>query len=71
MISMLAWGCAGKTGVGRDLVVVPHPQAAVAQILRIVVAREREVMLGLQPAVIGAAELCKGFQFDHGMFLMC
>src|SRR5262249_20892657 len=30
-----------------------------------VVAREREVVLGLQPAVIGAAELCEGFQFDH------
>jgi hypothetical protein len=27
---------------------------------------EREVMLGLEPAVVGAAELCKGFEFDHG-----
>ena len=56
MISMLACGCGGKAGVRRDLVVVPDPQRAMAHIAGIVVAGEREVMLGLQPAVVGAAE---------------
>jgi hypothetical protein len=28
-------------------------------------AAEREVMLCLQPAVIGAAEFCKRSEFDH------
>src|ERR1700759_4043340 len=60
-------GVRRKAGVGGDLVVVPHPQGAVAHVLRIVVVREREVMLRLQPAVVGAAELCKWFEFDHGM----
>ena len=50
-------GMGGKAGVRRDLVVVPHPQGAVAHIVGVVVAAEREVMLCLQPAVIGAAEL--------------
>ena len=27
-------------------------------------------MLGLQPAVVGAAEFCEGSEFDHGMFLL-
>jgi hypothetical protein len=28
-------------------------------------------VLGLQPAVVGAAEFCKRSEFDHGMFLCC
>ena len=61
-------GMGGKAGVRRDLVVVPHPQRAVAHIVRVVVAAEREVMLCLQPAVIGAAEFCKRSEFDHRIF---
>jgi hypothetical protein len=49
----------GKAGIRRDLVIVPHPQGAVAHIIGIVMAAEREVMFCFQPAVIGAAELCK------------
>src|SRR5438132_13891182 len=59
-------GMSGKAGVGRDLVIVPHPQGAVAHVAWVVMAAEREVMLGFQPAVVGAAECCKGPEFDHG-----
>jgi hypothetical protein len=34
------------------------------------VAAEREVMLCLEPAVVGAAELVERSEFDHGMFLV-
>src|SRR5258708_38928118 len=40
-----------------------------AQFTRIVVAAEREVVPGLQPAVIGAAEFVERSKFDHGIFL--
>ena len=63
-------GMGRKAGVRCDLVVIPHPQGAVAHIGGIVVVGKREVMLGLQPAVVRAAEFCKGFQFDH-RFLPC
>ena len=49
-------GMRGKAGVRRDLVVVPDPQGAVAHISGVIMTAEREVVLGLQPAVIGAAE---------------
>jgi hypothetical protein len=41
----------------------------VAHIFRVVVAAEREVMLCLEPAVVGAAEFCKWSEFDHRFFL--
>jgi hypothetical protein len=41
-----------------------------AHIVRVVVAAEREVVPGLQPAVIGAAELIEWSEFDHGIFLI-
>ena len=63
-------GMRRKAGVRRDLVVVPHPQSAVAHIVGIIILAEGEVMLRLQPAVVGAAELCKGSEFDHVMFLV-
>jgi len=46
-----------KPGIGRDLVVIPDAQGAVAHIARVIMAAEREVMLCFQPAVVGAAEL--------------
>src|SRR3954470_15334384 len=55
----------GKAGVRGDLVVVPHPQRAVAHIVGVIMAAEGEVMFGLQPAVVGAAEFCKRSEFDH------
>ena len=61
-------GMGGKAGVRRDLVVVPHPQGAMAHIGGVVVAGEGEVVFCLQPAVIGAAEFCKWLEFDHWDF---
>jgi hypothetical protein len=58
-------GMGRKARVRRDLVVVPHAQGAVVHVRGIVVAGEREVMLGLEPAVVGAAELREGFAGDH------
>src|SRR6185437_10576583 len=62
-------GVRRKAGVRRDLVFVPHPKRAVTHIFRVVMAAKREVVLGLQPAVVGGAQLCKWPEFDHGMFL--
>src|SRR4029077_12903811 len=62
-------GMGGKAGVRRDLVVVPHAQRAVAHIGGIIVTGEREVVSGLQPAVIGAAEFVERSEIDHGIFL--
>ena len=62
-------GMRGKAGVRCDLVVVPHPQGAVAHIAGVVVTAEREVVLCFQPAVVGGAELVEGSEFDHGIFL--
>ena len=61
-------GCGGKAGVRRDLVVVPHPQGAVAHIAGVVVTAEREVVFCFQPAVVGAAEPVEGSEFNHGIF---
>ncbi|MGY4598747.1 hypothetical protein ACVWXL_006493 [Bradyrhizobium sp. GM22.5] len=58
-------GMGGKAGVRRDLVVVPDPQGAVTHVVGVVMACEGEMMLGIEPAVIGAAELCEGSEFDH------
>ena len=43
----------------------PATQGAVAHVAGIVVTAEREVMLGLEPAVVGAAELVERSEFDH------
>ena len=51
-----------KAGVRRDLVVVPDPQRAPAHPLGVVIVGEGEMMLGLQPAVVGAAELVEGLR---------
>src|SRR5882762_8012741 len=58
----------GEAGVRRDLVAVPNPQRTMAHIFRVIMAAEREVMFGLQPAVVGAAEFCERSEFDHGNF---
>ncbi len=66
MISMLAWGWGGNPALGRDLVVIPDPKRAPVQAGRIVIAGEREMVAGVEPAVIGVAEAGKGADFDHG-----
>ncbi len=54
-----------EAGVGGDLVVVPDAKRAPAHALGIVVVGEGEVVLGLQPAVVGAAEARKGTFLNH------
>ena len=54
-----------KACAARDLVVVPHPQPTPMHAGVSVVIREREVMLGLQPAMMAAAESAEGSQFNH------
>jgi len=45
----------GKAGVGRDGIVIPHADATPAHARLIVIIGEREVMFGIEPAVVGAA----------------
>ena len=56
MISMLAWGWAGKPVFGAISSSFQTRKRPWPILLGIVVAAEREVVLGLQPAVVGAAE---------------
>src|SRR5262245_33346242 len=58
----------GKAGMGRDLVVVPHAQGPVPQPLGVVIAREGEMVLGLEPAVVGAAKSREWPPLNHGRF---
>ena len=68
-ISISWWGCGSKPVPGADLVVVPHPQAAEAHALGVVVVAEAEVMVRIQPFVAEAAEPGEGTNLDHGDLL--
>ena len=65
MISMSRMRMRREAGIRRDLVVIPHPDRAPAHALRIVIAGEREVVLGLEPAVVGAAQALECSYLDH------
>jgi hypothetical protein len=54
-----------EAGVRRDLVVIPNPQGTVAHIIGVIVTAEREMVLGLEPAVVGATKLVERSKFDH------
>src|SRR5690606_31658779 len=58
-----------EAGAGLDGVVVPHPQRAPVHPLRVVVAGEGEVVPGVEPAVVGAAEAGEGAMLDHAVLL--
>src|SRR5262245_60544254 len=58
----------GEAGMGRDLVVVPDAQGPVPHPLGVVIARERAMMLGLEPAMVGAAKRRERPLLDHGRF---
>ena len=51
-----------EAGVGSDLVVVPHAQGSVPEALGVVIAGEGEMMLRLEPAMVGAAKSSKGLR---------
>ncbi|MNJ64193.1 hypothetical protein D3C77_601360 [compost metagenome] len=59
-----------EAAMGRDGVIVPHPEQAPVHARRVVIIREGEVVLGIQPAVLCAAELLEGTYVDHGIILM-
>ena len=50
---------------GRDLIVVPHAQAAEAHALRIVIAAKTEVMMGVQPVIAEGTESIEGAKLYH------
>ena len=54
-----------EAGMRRDLVVIPHADRAPAHALRVVVAAEREMMLGLEPTVVGAAKPFECSYLNH------
>ena len=54
-----------ETCVRLDGVVVPHAHCAPAHAVRIIIAGEREVMLGIEPAMVCAAELVEGSNVNH------
>ena len=60
MISMLAWGCAGKPVFGAISSSFQTRKAPWPMLFGVVVVGEGEMVLRLQPAVIGAAELANG-----------
>ena len=45
-----------ETGTGFDHIVVPDPQLAPVHAFWIVIVSEREVVMCVQPAVVGAAQ---------------
>ena len=54
-----------KPGVRRDRIVIPYPERAPAHALGVVVLGKREMVLGVEPAMIGPAEAFNGSAFDH------
>src|SRR4029077_18626949 len=58
------------TRVGRDAVVVPQAQRAPVHALGIAVFGEAEMEVGVEPAVVGLAQLGERSEFDHG-FTSC
>ena len=56
MISMFGVRMGREARVRGDLVVVPHAQRAPAHAVRVVVVTEGEVVLGLEPTMVGAAK---------------
>ena len=58
-----------EAGAGLDGVVIPHPQRTPVHARRVVVLGEGEVVLGIQPTVVGSAEAGKRATLDHGLLL--
>jgi hypothetical protein len=55
----------GEAGLGRDQVIIPDAETTPAHALRIGVLREGEMVVGVKPAMVGAAEGFKRPDFDH------
>lgn len=48
-----------------DFIIVPDPQRAPVHPRRVIVVGKGKVMTGIQPAMMGTAELGEGAYFDH------
>jgi hypothetical protein len=58
-------GVRREPGTGLNGVVVPDPQRTPMNTLGVVVIGEREMVPGIQPAVIGMAKAVEGTMLDH------
>ncbi len=58
-----------KTGTGGDHVIVPHPQVAPVHAAGVMVLGEREMVMGVEPSVVGATQGCERSELDHGALL--
>src|SRR5690606_34759891 len=58
-----------EPAAGGDQVVVPYPQRAPVHAARIVVFGKGEVMVGIQPAMVGVAKGVEGAQLQHARVL--
>src|SRR5262249_30306256 len=54
-----------KPGVRGDRVVIPYAERAPTHALGVVVVGKREMVLGVEPAMVGSAQAFKGSAFDH------
>jgi hypothetical protein len=63
-------GMGGKAGIRRNFVVVPDAKGAEAHIAGVVMTSEREVVLGLEPAMVGGGKLVEGPKVDHENVLL-
>src|SRR5262249_38319463 len=61
-------GMRRETAVGRDRVVVPDPERAPAHASGVIIIGEGEMVLGIQPAMVLAAERIEGSDVDHDRY---
>jgi hypothetical protein len=59
-----------KARTWRDNVVVPHAKVAPVHALGVVVFGEREVVMGIKPAMVGAAQGVERSKFKHDRLLL-
>lgn len=55
-----------ETAASRNQVVVPDSQVAPVHTGGVVVLGKREMVMGIEPAVVGVAEAFEGSQLQHG-----
>jgi hypothetical protein len=58
-------GVRRKPGVRSNRIVVPHPNSPPIHPLRVPVIGKREMMPGVEPAMVRSPQVLKGSAFDH------
>jgi len=56
-----------KPGLRLDDVIIPHTDASPAHPVRIMIACEGEMVMRVEPAMVGCAETGKGADFETGL----